>query len=157
MSMVACNGCGAQLHVSAVSCPHCKTDRGGDIWTQPMRLNPLGQPDRGGGAPARSFTEAIAACISKYATFSGRASRSEYWYFALFSFLVLFCAGLVSEIAYLIVLVGLLLPIYAVSVRRLHDSNRSGWLMLIGLVPILGFITLYWMVKEPVNPNNYDG
>ncbi|MEY1555462.1 DUF805 domain-containing protein [Yoonia sp. R2331] len=89
------------------------------------------------GAPARGFAEALKVCFSKYATFSGRASRSEYWYFVLWQFLIGFVTGFVdgfilgatgdfsplNSIASLV----LLLPTLAVSWRRLHDVNRSGW------------------------------
>lgn len=70
------------------------------------------------GAPARGFGEAISTCFSKYVTFSGRASRSEYWFFWLFC-----CAiGLIPVVGLLTIL-----PSMAVTVRRLHDTDRSGW------------------------------
>lgn len=89
------------------------------------------------GAPARSFGDAISTCFSKYVTFSGRASRSEYWYFVLFNALVSLVAGFLdasifglenelSPIGSIVSLV-LLLPSLSVGVRRLHDTNRSGW------------------------------
>ena len=86
------------------------------------------------GAPARSFSEAISVCFSKYVTFSGRASRSEFWWFQLFSLLVYIVAG-VADIGIgiglpLIALSSwlvLLLPHFTVATRRLHDTDRSGW------------------------------
>ena len=90
----------------------------------------------------------------KYATFEGRARRSEYWYFVLFYILILlaltFVDGLVgtlSEEAGIGVLggmfaLGTLVPALAVTVRRLHDTNRSGWWVLVGIVPILGDVVL---------------
>lgn len=86
------------------------------------------------GAPARSFPEAIKVCFQKYITFKGRASRSEYWWFALFIWL----GSLVGTFLELAmgsdgqVLNGLFglatfLPSLSVQVRRLHDINRSGW------------------------------
>ena len=82
-------------------------------------------------APSRNFGEAISVCLGKYVTFSGRASRSEYWFFYLFSLIIGVVAtifqggqeGLISGLATL----ALLLPSWAVTVRRLHDTNRSGW------------------------------
>jgi uncharacterized membrane protein YhaH (DUF805 family) len=89
-----------------------------------------------------NFSEAVQACIRKYAEFNGRASRSEYWWFALFVFLVgtllSFASHLLSGLFYL----GVLLPSIAAATRRLHDTNRSGWWQLIGLVPLVGWIVM---------------
>ena len=77
-----------------------------------------------------SFTESVKiVLLQKYATFKGRASRSEYWWFALFMFL-LGIVGLISEIIDVIISLLILIPSIAVTVRRLHDTNRSGWLLL---------------------------
>ena len=70
------------------------------------------------GAPARGFGEAISTCFSKYVTFSGRASRSEYWFFWLFCCVI----GLIPVVGLLTIL-----PSMAVTFRRLHDTDRSGW------------------------------
>ncbi|ARO27143.1 DUF805 domain-containing protein [Rhizobium sp. S9] len=111
------------------------------------------------------FAEAAGmALVQKYATFSGRASRSEYWWFALFYFLVLFAIGLAClvtasfsdlrdgvppPVALLLFIGGLIwlamfLPQVAVQVRRFHDRNISGWwylaLFVCGFVPYVGFI-----------------
>lgn len=89
------------------------------------------------GAPARSFGEAISFCFNKYVTFSGRASRSEYWYFFLFCILMGLATALVDMIIFgvgnelspvnALTSLALFLPSLAVAVRRLHDTNRSGW------------------------------
>jgi uncharacterized membrane protein YhaH (DUF805 family) len=90
------------------------------------------------GAPPRGFGEAISTCMNKFVTFSGRASRSEYWYFALFVFLVsivcsildgAFSPGYRQEMGVFQGISSLvfLLPNLAVTVRRLHDTDRSGW------------------------------
>lgn len=112
-----------------------------------------------------NFTGAISHCLSNYASFSGRASRSEYWYFVLFSillnFVVSFVVGMVSDmagiLANLLIAFGLLLPSLAVGVRRLHDIGRSGWWLLIGLVPLVGpILLLVWACTrgEP-QPNRF--
>ncbi|MEU6092645.1 DUF805 domain-containing protein [Streptomyces sp. NPDC047085] len=85
--------------------------------------------------------------LKKYAVFSGRARRSEYWYFLLFYvilYAVFFGVGLAIKVPALvaIVVVGLLLPHWGVSVRRLHDTGRSGWWILLGIIPLVGFIVL---------------
>jgi uncharacterized membrane protein YhaH (DUF805 family) len=87
-----------------------------------------------------------------YAQFSGRASRSEYWWFALASLLVIFVAAFVDAIAGTAVVtvlayLFLIIPGIAVSVRRLHDTNRSGWYLLLNLVPLIGSILIFiWAV-----------
>ena len=88
--------------------------------------------------------------LKKYAVFSGRARRKEYWMFALFVgiiYAVLAIIAIASKTPALFVLlaifyVGILLPALAVGVRRLHDTGRSGWWLLFGLVPLVGGITL---------------
>ena len=76
-----------------------------------------------------SFGEAIKVCFQKYATFSGRARRSEYWYFYLFTFLVslvLDCIPLLGVLSFVWWLAQLI-PSLAVTVRRFHDIGKSGW------------------------------
>lgn len=85
---------------------------------------------------------AISTCLSKYATFTGRASRSEYWFFVLFTFLVGLVAGIIagivgSEVLGYAIQIAFWLPGLAVSIRRIHDVDKSGWFIL---VPIYGFI-----------------
>ena len=96
----------------------------------------------------------LEALTKKYATFEGRARRSEYWYFVLFYVLVIFVlvivdglAGTFSEEAEIGLFSGLfmlatILPSLAVMVRRLHDTDRSGWWVLINLIPIVGALVL---------------
>jgi uncharacterized membrane protein YhaH (DUF805 family) len=105
---------------------------------------------------AMTFTESIKVCFSKYADFNGRASRSEYWWFALFIVLISMAAGAISESLRVVLMVATLLPSIAAATRRLHDTNRSGWLQLIALIPILGWIAIiYFLVQEPKEPNNF--
>jgi len=92
-----------------------------------------------------TFSNAIATCFSKYATFEGVAARSEYWWFVLFTFLAYLVSALISPTLYLIVVLVLFLPTLAVTVRRLHDTDRSGWWILISLIPLVGLILLVWM------------
>lgn len=67
------------------------------------------------------FAQAIKSCFSQYAGFTGRAPRSEFWWFALFQILVLLVTAFISEIAYAIAALALLLPVLAVGARRLHE------------------------------------
>src|ERR1700712_2312634 len=94
-----------------------------------------------------SFPEAIQDGFNKYTDFSTRSSRSAYWWWALFAVLVLFVSEIVSIAAhtiiiYAIVALALLIPNIAVGVRRLHDTNRSGWWYLIAILPLVGGIVL---------------
>ena len=91
-----------------------------------------------------SFTEAIKTCFKKYATFSGRARRSEFWYWQLFTLIVGAVAAAIdgSDSNTLAGIVGvvLLIPNLAVAVRRLHDTGKSGWYYLMNLIPFVGWI-----------------
>ena len=105
-----------------------------------------------------TFTQAVKTCLKKYADFQGRASRSEYWWFFLFSLLVgvilnILGYALISEeagqvmgaVANLIFFI----PTLAVTVRRLHDNGRSGWNILWGFTVIGTFFSLlYWYIKK---------
>ena len=95
-----------------------------------------------------TFQESVSSVFSKYATFSGRATRSEYWWFALFVVIVQIVAAIIgqgilhTEALGGLVSLGLLLPQLAVTARRLHDIDKAGWWMLIVVVPLLGMILL---------------
>lgn len=89
-----------------------------------------------------TFQESIRVCFAKYADFSGRASRSEYWWFILFLTLAWIGTSMISEFLGLIVTLATLLPAITAATRRLHDTNRSGWWQLISLVPLIGGIVL---------------
>jgi len=95
------------------------------------------------------FSQAVETCLKKYAEFDGDATRSEYWWFALFTFGVgLVLVSVFRPLASLFYL-ATLLPGIAVGVRRLHDTNRSGWWMLIGLLPFVGWLVLLYFLTQP--------
>lgn len=94
-----------------------------------------------------TFVDAVKTCLTKYTDFSGRATRSEYWWFVLFFTIVLTVGAVVDEFGTLVVLVALLLPLLSVSTRRLHDTDHSGWFQLLNLVPLGNFYVLYLNVK----------
>ena len=101
-----------------------------------------------------SFGDAVKTCFSKYVTFTGRARRSEYWWYALFAFVLGWVAVIVDYsmgwinremgigVCSGILSLALFLPSLAACVRRLHDTGRSGWWYLIGLIPLVGPIVL---------------
>jgi uncharacterized membrane protein YhaH (DUF805 family) len=114
-----------------------------------------------------SIQESISKCFSNYVGFQGRAPRSEYWWWALFVFIVyivvivlgmmLMSDSAVPLIIASLFMVGIILPSIAVSVRRLHDTDHSGWWFLIQLVPAIGGIWfLYFMVISGTpGPNRF--
>lgn len=122
-----------------------------------------------------SFSEAIRTVLSKYSDFSGRAMRSEYWWWTLFVFLLTIATGIIDQLAIspglgyepfadetpeiltMIVSLALLIPGLAVAVRRLHDTERSGWWLLIMFVPLIGLLVLiYWFVlRGTEGPNRF--
>ena len=109
-----------------------------------------------------SFAQAIEAGFKNYVNFSGRAVRPEYWYWVLFTLLgqiVLMIVDRVIGISLFTVLFALatLLPGLAVSVRRLHDLDKSGWFLLLVLIPVVGaIILLVWACKEGTpGPNHF--
>ena len=104
-----------------------------------------------------TFMEAIQTCIKKYADFKDRAVRSEFWWWALFIFLVSMGAQLISSTLASLISLLTLLPSIAVTTRRLHDIGRSGWWQLVGLIPLIGWVVMiFWCVKESSGPNAYD-
>ncbi len=101
-------------------------------------------------------------CLGKYATFSGRASRSEYWLYTLVQLIVLGIALTLDIVTglgvlYPLVSIALLLPSLAVSVRRLHDAGHSGWWLLLIFTFIGSFLILYFVVKPTEEANNKYG
>ena len=95
-----------------------------------------------------NFQHSIRVCFSKYADFNGRATRSEYWWFSLFIALVYLVLAVVNEVLPGIFALATLLPTLAVTVRRLHDTERSGWWLLICLVPFIGLVLFYFLAQK---------
>lgn len=90
------------------------------------------------------------AALRKYAVFSGRASRKEYWAFQLYYFLLMILATILDAvigtgiILQIILMLALFLPALAVMIRRLHDADRTGWWVLLMFIPIVNIIA--WIV-----------
>ena len=108
--------------------------------------------------------------LKKYAVFSGRATRKEYWYFTLFNFLAFFVLTIIDSLigsfsseAGIGLLGGIyslaaLIPYIAVTVRRLHDTDRSGWWLFIELIPLIGgLVLLIFMVLDSQQSDNRYG
>ena len=105
-----------------------------------------------------------------YADFDGRARRREYWMFTLVNFGVYVAIAVLSAIVgavsdtlgmlvmliYVVFALAVMVPSIAVAVRRLHDTGKTGWLLLIGLIPLVGLVLIYFMIVEgDPGPNEY--
>ena len=117
------------------------------------------------------FQDAVKTCFSKYVTFSGRAPRSEFWWFILFILLTNTVLSVVDGMIFgttpngqsamvlgAIFSLAVLLPSIAVGVRRLHDLDRTGWWYLLVLVPLLGgliLIVFFYIHKGTDGPNRF--
>lgn len=112
------------------------------------------------------FTEAIRSGFQNYVTFSGRARRAEYWWWTLFYILMSVVAAFADyalasssrlPLVGLIFFLVAMLPYLSVAVRRFHDIGKSGWWVLIPLIPLVGsLLFLYWMVQPGnIGPNKY--
>jgi len=104
------------------------------------------------------FAQAIQSCDRQYATFSGRAPRSEYWYFSLFCSLVVGVTVVVHPVLAGIAYAAIFLPGISVVVRRLHDTDKSGWNYWFALIPIVGAILLLvWFCTKGTEGHNRFG
>ena len=148
--MIFCRACGGSLHSSAPLCPHCGAPQ---------------MPAGGGDGIERTFGASIAMCFSKFGTFAGRAPRAEYWWFSLFCWIINVVLNIIEAgsrtgaFTVISALFGLaiIIPNLAVSVRRLHDLDRTGWWLLLWLLPVIGWIImLVWMCSRGTRgPNRY--
>jgi len=117
--------------------------------------------------PRMGFGRAIATCFRKYVDFTGRARRAEYWFWHLFYMLALIgllaldgavaAAGLRVAVFGLVGILAMALPSLAVSVRRLHDTDRSGWWILINFVPFGGIVYLVFLCQRGTTGENRFG
>ena len=115
-----------------------------------------------------SFGQSIKTCFGKYIDWKGRASRSEFWYFQLFLFILYFIAAQIDSVVlgtelgqmgpvYIIFILGTMLPSLCAQIRRLHDVDRSGWwcllpLTCIGIIPLL-----IWEASKGTSGSNQYG
>jgi uncharacterized membrane protein YhaH (DUF805 family) len=108
-----------------------------------------------------NFVDAIKSGFNNYVGFSSRAARSEYWFWTLFVIVASFVAGIIDGLLGLgyigvIVSLALFLPGIAVSIRRLHDLDRTGWWLLIALTGIGLIVLIVWdCMKGTTGPNRF--
>ena len=116
----------------------------------PIFIKPRGPNRFGMPAPAQTFPSAFVTCLKKYVDFSGRARRSEYWWYRLAIVLILSAAAIATRGSVLTDLISLafFLPDLAVCVRRLHDLNRSGWWVLLGFTGF-GIVSMIVLLAWP--------
>ena len=161
--MAFCTKCGAQLADGSTFCTFCGSPQ---TPAQSAQVNPysVGANYSGGysggyvdpNAPIiPGFSEAVSICFRKYASFQGRASRSEYWYWTLFTFLLNAAVGILLgyiaaassaeesldrafEAVQIVLALAFFLPSVSVFVRRLHDTNHSGWLWWLPFITGVG-------------------
>ena len=108
------------------------------------------------------FGQAISTGFGKYFNFSDRACRSEFWYWSLFTLVVGFATSLIdsqlnTQFISLVFNLATFIPSLAISVRRLHDNDASGWWLLLGLIPIIGTIGLliWFPARGTDGPNRF--
>jgi uncharacterized membrane protein YhaH (DUF805 family) len=114
------------------------------------------------GGQCMSFAEAVKSGFDNYTNFDGRAHKPAFWWWFLFGILAGIVANIIDAIIgtlifSIIVSLGLLLPNISVGIRRLHDTNRTGWWILIGLIPLIGWIVLliFYLQQSDPGPNDY--
>lgn len=184
MATIKCNHCGQDVDAQAKFCPKCgntlanansqqgnqwQNPNNGNQWQNPNNSNQWQNPNNSGqwqnpnpgfqtmpnGDCVRTIDpiQSIKLYFQNYVNFEGRARRAEYWWPCLLSFIL-------SFIPYINIIAGLgmIIPSIAVGVRRLHDTNRSGWFLLLGLIPIVGTIILIiWFCQEGNRGSNQYG
>ena len=151
MSLITCPDCQSQISDAALTCIKC----GRPMQIKAAQSNVVVTE---GFIPPRSlsFVEAIDTCFRKYAVFSGRASRSELWYFFLFGIIMGVLTDLIDSMMGYIVfgpssaisILVFFIPNLAVATRRLHDTNRSGWRQLWFLTIIGAFFIWFWCAQK---------
>jgi uncharacterized membrane protein YhaH (DUF805 family) len=168
-----CQGCGTSMMPTLRMCPQC----GGRVFssTPPSRsatLSPSEVRGPGVGAPNRQveFGDAISLFFKNFVNFHGRSSRGAFWWWFLAAtvggYVIAFVLGLMaasSDTPQIVLLpavainLSLVIGGVALSVRRLHDTNRTGWWLLIGLVPLVGAIVLiiFYCTPGTRGPNTY--
>lgn len=105
-----------------------------------------------------TFIEAIKLFYNRYTDFNGRSTRAEYWYVVLYLLIVGVILGLFGKfgmwLTYIFALVNLV-PNIAIAIRRMHDIGKSGWWILISLIPVIGTIWYIILCVTPSKPEGY--
>ena len=107
-----------------------------------------------------NFIESIQTCYKKFFDLSGRASKSEYWWFQLYGIIIygllfVFQGDLV--LVFSILAIANTIPLWAAAVRRLHDTDKSGWFVLISFIPFIGFFIIFLLIADGSKGKNKFG
>ena len=107
-----------------------------------------------------NFVESIQTCYKKFFDFSGRASKSEYWWFQLYN-AIIYVLTFIFEgdltLLFSILIIVNIIPIWAAAVRRVHDSDKSGWMVLISVIPIIGLYVIVLLIQDGSKGKNRFG
>ena len=107
-----------------------------------------------------NFIESIQTCYKKFFDFSGRASKSEYWWFQLYNAIIYLLAFVFQgdlALLFSLLMIANLIPIWAAAVRRVHDSDKSGWMVLISVIPIIGLYVIVLLIQDGSKGKNRFG
>ncbi len=104
-----------------------------------------------------TFIDAVKICFVKYADFNGCASRPEFWWWVLFTVVATMVLQSISYNLSGLFSIATFIPGIAVTARRLHDTDRSGWLQLLWFIPIIGWLLLIIWCAEAGKPNRFGG
>lgn len=144
-----CKNCGSELADGSMFCQFCGSSMDNDFDATVVVRNRIARKEH------YNFVEAIKSLFSNYGNFKGRATKSEYWWAFLFLIIV---NTLLSKVPVLgmVVALALFIPNLSLNIRRLHDVGKSGWFLLMGLIPLAGFIILIVQYcKDPVGDNQW--
>ena len=107
-----------------------------------------------------NFIESIKTCYKKFFDFSGRASKSEYWWFQLYGIIIyglLFVFQGDLALVFSILAIANTIPLWAAAVRRLHDTDKSGWVVLVAFIPIIGLYIIFLLIADGSKGKNRFG
>ena len=107
-----------------------------------------------------NFIESIQTCYKKFFDFSGRASKSEYWWFQLYNAIIYVLTFVFQgdlTLLFSILIIANIIPIWAAAVRRVHDSDKSGWMVLISAIPVIGLYVIVLLIQDGSKGKNRFG
>ena len=161
-----CRNCGYAISSTCVECPNCGSPYGTGV----RYCQECGAPSDGasclckhcgcelrrtlkdGSLPVASFKEAVKVCFKKYFSGRGRANRVEYWMWWLFVFI-----ATAFIVVGWIMLPILIIPTLSATVRRLHDVDKSGWWMVLGIIPVANLYLIYTLTRKGSEGDNRYG